>query len=80
MKRYRVFGNTNIVVTTIIEVPDDKELTEEEIYAKAHDTFKGVASFAVNGGEDKLIGVCGENDTIDANNKVESDDYELLED
>lgn len=78
MKRYRVFGNTNIVVTTIIEVTDDEELTAEEIYARAYDVFEGVTSFCGNGGTDKLIGVNGEEDTIDADNEVEFDDYELL--
>lgn len=75
MKRYRVFGNTNIVVSTVIEVPDDEELTEDEIYARAYDAFEGVIPFAGNGG-DKLIGVNGEEDTIDADNEVEFDDYE----
>lgn len=78
MKRYRVFGNTNVVVTTVIEVPDDEELTEDEIYARAYESFQGVSSFAGNGGIDKLIGVNGEKDTIDADNEVKFDDYDLL--
>ena len=80
MKRYRAFGNTNIVITTVIEVPDNEELTKEEILARAYDTFEGVASFVGNGGTDKLIGVCGEEDTIGADNEVEFDDFELLDD
>lgn len=78
MKRYRVFGNTNVVVTTVIEVPDNEELTRDEIYAKAYESFQGVSSFAGNDGTDKLIGVNGEKDTIDADNEVEFDDFELL--
>lgn len=80
MKRYRVFGNTNIVVTTVIEVPDDEELTAEDIYARAYDEFEGISSFCGNGGTDKLIGVNSSEDTIDADNEVEFDDYELLSD
>lgn len=78
MKRYRVFGNTNVVVTTVIEVPDDEEMTADDIYARAYDAFEGVTSFCGNGGTDKLIGVCGEEDTIDADSEIEFDDYELL--
>lgn len=80
MKKYRVFGNTNVVVTTVIEIPDNEELTEDEIYARAYETFEGVSSFAGNGGTDKLVGVNGKEDTIDADNEIEFDDFELLSD
>ena len=80
MKKYRVFGNANITVSTIIEFPDNEELTAEEIFERACDTFEGISSFVGNGGTDKLIGVCGEDDTIDADSVVDFDDFELLED
>lgn len=78
MKKYRVYGNVNVVVTTIVEVPDDEQIAADDIYALAYEKFEGISSFVGNGGCDKLIGVCGSEDTIDADQEVEFDDYELL--
>ncbi len=45
MKKYRVYGNVNVLVETFVEVPDDEELNEEEILARAYDEFQGISSF-----------------------------------
>ena len=75
MKRYRVFGHTTITVTTVVEVEEDEELTEEEIYERAQKGFGGIVPYAGNGGVDKLIGVDGSDDTIESDEEVEFDDY-----
>lgn len=74
MKKYRVFGHTTVAVSTVIKVPDDEELTEEEIYERASDTFGGISPFAGNGGFDKVIGVSG-SDSISADEEVEFDNF-----
>lgn len=76
MKRYRVHGHTEIEVTTIIEVEDDEELDEENICARAAEQFEGIQNYAGMGDFYHLIGVSGEEDTIDAPNSVEFDDFE----
>ena len=70
MKKLRVFGHTEVTVSVAIEVDDDDELDEDEIYARAEE-----GCFAGNGGTDKLIGVYGWNETIAADNEVVFDDY-----
>lgn len=77
MKRYRVFGHTTVTVSTVIEVPDDEDLDEDEIYERASNEFDGIGSFAGNGGIDKIIGVNGYSDSISADEEVEFDDFEL---
>lgn len=79
MKKYRVYGTMTVVVTTTVKSKVD--LSEEEIYAKAHKKFKGITNYAGNGGIDKLVGVVNEDDTIISDdNEVEFDDYEFIED
>lgn len=79
MKRYRVSGEMTITVTTVVEVEDDEELTEEEIIDRASNEFGGVQQLVGNGGfGDKMIGVDGE-DTIDADGWPEFKECELEE-
>ncbi len=75
MKKLRVFGHTEVTVSVAIEVGDDEELDEDEIFARAEEVFGGIGCFAGNGGTDKLIGVYGWNETIAADNEVVFDDY-----
>lgn len=79
MKKYRVYGHATVTVSTVIEVPDEEELTAEEIYERAEDTFSGIGAFAGNGGCDKIIGVSGWNESISADEDVEFDDFERVE-
>lgn len=73
MKKVRVFGHTTIIVSTIIEVPDDAD--EDQIYDKVAEKFAGISAFVGNGGTHKLIGVSGKNDTITVDEPVEFDDF-----
>ena len=75
MKKIRVLGNTQVTVSVVIEVPDNKPVTEEEIYQLATAQFGGVQAFCGNGGVDKLIGVTGATESIDANEPVTFDDF-----
>ncbi len=75
MKKYRVFGHTTVTVSTVIEIPDDVELDEDEIYERARNEFDGISAFAGNGGTDKIIGVDGREDSISADEEVEFDDF-----
>lgn len=79
MKQYRVYGTTTVTVSTVVEVADDENLTEEEICERAACEFQGVASFCGNGGFDKLIGVCGSDDTIDTGGDVEFSEFGIVE-
>ena len=40
MKKLRVFGHTEVTVSVAIEVGDDEELDEDEIYARAEEVFR----------------------------------------
>ena len=76
-KRFRVSGHATVTVTTVVEidVDDDEELAESDIYDAAWNEFGGIQSYAGNGGIDKIIGVSGWDDTIDADDEVEFDDF-----
>ncbi len=71
MRRYKVTGYIDVAVTTIVEVEDGEELTEEEICARAYESFEGVGNYAEFGGFNHLIGVSGNEETIEATGKVE---------
>lgn len=80
MKRYRVSGQVAVTVTTVVEVEDDEDLTEEEIIDRASAEFGGVQQLVGNGGcGDKLIGVDGEDDTIEADGWPDFNECELEE-
>lgn len=55
-----------VTVSVLLEVEDDKELNEQELYAQAGRSFGGFIAHAGNGGVDQLIGVEGEDETISA--------------
>lgn len=74
MKKIRVFGHATVTVSTVIEVRDDTDLTEKEIFTRAKKKFGGIHSYLGNGGDDKLIGVEGSCDTIAADEPVVFDD------
>lgn len=79
MKKLRVFGHTEITVSVLVEVDEERfaEMDESDIFDIASQEFGGIGSFAGNGGIDKLIGVYGSRESIDADNDVEFDDYEV---
>lgn len=75
MKKIIVLGHTPVTVSVMIEVPDNAVLTESEIYAKAVKKFGGIRSYLGNGGNDKLIGVEGDGESISADESVTFDDF-----
>ena len=75
MKKYRVYG------TVVVEVT--KEVwanSEEEAYKKASNKLYTLTEYCGNGGYDKLVGVDGYNESVAANESIEYDDCEVLED
>ena len=75
MKKYRVYGNT--VVEVVKEVWAN---SEEEAYEKAEKQLYSLTEYVGNGGYDKLIGVDGNDESVAANENIEYDDCEVLED
>ena len=75
MKKYRVYGNT--VVTVIKEVWAN---SESEAYDKAYNQLSSLTAYCGNGGDDKLIGVDNENESVFADDKIEYDDIEMIDD
>ena len=75
MKKYRVYGTTVIDVTTEVWAN-----SEEEAYEKAENKLARLTEYCGNGGYDKLVGVDDVEDTVVANNDIEYDDCEFLED
>ena len=74
MNKYRVCGNTSVVVT--IEV---NARSEAEAYEKALRRLPRLSDYAGNGGTDKLVGVDGWNESgVYAENEIRYDDIELL--
>lgn len=75
MKKYSVRGTT--VVTVIKEVWASNE---DEAYDKAWRELTSLTVFCGNGGTDKLIGVYGSDESVAADDNIEYDDIEILED
>lgn len=74
MRKVRVFGHPEIVVSTVVEVEDDA--TSEEIFKAAAVAFQGISQLIGNGGwGDRLIGVNGPDDTIMVDAEPTFDDY-----
>lgn len=72
--KYRVMGNVEVTVSTVIE--SEEKLSEEEIYEKASREFGGISQLVGNGGcGDRMIGVNGPHDTIMADEQPTFDDY-----
>lgn len=75
MKKYRVYG------TTVVEVV--KEVwanNEDEAYEKASNQLSRLIEYVGNGGYDKLVGVECDDESVAANEDIDYDDCELLED
>lgn len=75
MKKFRVYGNT--VVTVIKEVWANNE---QEAYDKAFEQLSNLTGYVGNGGWDKLVGVSNDDESVSADNEIEYDDIEVLED
>lgn len=74
MKKVRVFGCPEVVVSTVVEVENDA--TSEEIFKAATVAFQGISQLVGNGGfGDRMIGVNGPGDTIMVDAEPTFDDY-----
>ena len=72
--RYRVHGRTTVEVTIIVEAESEAEALEV-----AYDERNCLTQYVGNGGTDKLIGVDGEDETVEANGEIEYTSAEELE-
>lgn len=68
MPKFRVSGKAFAWVSTMVEAESKDSAIDE-----AYNSFGGVGGYCGNGGYDKLIGVCGSDDTI------ECDDFEFTD-
>lgn len=75
MKKYRVEGTT--VVTVRKEVWAN---SEEEALQKAYDELDCLTAYCGNGGDDKMVGVEGEGESVEAFDNITYDDAIELED
>ena len=75
MKKYSVRGTTVVTVTKEVWAA-----SEDEAYDKAWRKLDSLTAFCGNGGTDKLIGVYGSDESVAADDIIEYDDIELLED
>ena len=74
MKKYRVHGNVNVVVTKEVWAE-----SEQKAYEKAYDELSNLTAYCGNGGIDKLVGVDGYGESVDIFEDIDYDDIELLE-
>lgn len=72
--KYRVTGNIQVSVGITVEAE-----SEEEAIQKAYEKFGGVNDYCGNGGMDKLIGVAGDTEWIEADGVVEFNSAEESE-
>lgn len=79
MARYRVFGTATVEVSTVVEIEDDgldEGEIEELAFELAEREFGGIAQYAGMGDFNHLVGVCGEDDTIDCTDRVVFETFE----
>ena len=72
--RYRVYGRTSVTVVVEVEAS-----SEEEAYEIALDQRGGLSCFCGNGGVDKLVGVCDENESVSVDDEITYDNIEVIE-
>lgn len=73
MNKYRVFGHTSVNV--IIEVVAENEAAA---YKKAAKELNSLEAYVGNGGYDKLIGVYGDDRSVETDESIDYDDIEDL--
>lgn len=69
--KYRVTGSIQVSVGITVEAA-----SEEDAIQKAYEEFGGVNDYCGNGGTDKLIGVDGDTEWIEADGIVEFNSVE----
>jgi hypothetical protein len=75
MKKYQVIGTTTVTVYKEVWAAN-----EEDAINKANNELQYLTAYCGNGGYDKLVGVEGENESIEADGWIEWNDTEVLYD
>lgn len=75
MKKFKVYGNVNVVVTKEVWAR-----TAEEAMEKAQERLSCLTAYCGNGGWDKLVGVENHDESVDVFDDIVYDDVEELED
>ena len=75
MKKYKVTGTT--MVTVYKEVWAN---SEDEAYEKAHDELPSLEEYCGNGGWNKLVGVEGEDETVEVFDEINYDEIIEIKD
>ena len=73
MKKYRVYGYTTVTVT--VEVNAENEVGA---YIEATNQLTELSGYAGNGGCNRLVGVDGEGQSIEADMEITYDDIEEI--
>lgn len=74
MKKYSVRGTTVVTVTKEVWAN-----SEQEAYEKAWNQLDCLTQFCGNGGTDKLVGVYGYDESVSADDTIDYNDIEELE-
>lgn len=75
MKKFKVSGNVNVVVTKEVWANNADEAME-----KASERLSCLTAYCGNGGWDKLVGVENHDESVDIFDDIEYDDAEEIED
>jgi transcription elongation factor Elf1 len=75
MKKFKVYGNVNVVVTKEVWANSPEEAME-----KAQERLSGLTAYCGNGGYDKLVGVENSDESVDVFDDIVYDDAEEIED
>lgn len=75
MKKFKVCGNVNVVVTKEVWAHN-----EEEAMKKAQERLSCLTAYCGNGGWDKLVGVENSDESVDIFDDIVYDDAEEIED
>ena len=75
MKRFKVYGTVEVIVTKEVWAHD-----EDDAYKKASMSLPSLTAYAGNGGWDKLVGVSESDESVDIFEDIEYNDTELLKD
>ena len=75
MKKFKVYGNVNVVVTKEVWANNADEAME-----KASEKLSCLTAYCGNGGYDKLVGVGNSDESVDIFDDIVYDDVEELED
>ena len=75
MKKFKVYGNVNVVVTKEVWANSSDEAME-----KASERLSCLTAYCGNGGHDKLVGVENSDESVDIFDDIVYDDVEEIED